>query len=213
MSKVENISTQEKQLVLFDFDGTLTKGDSMLHFLWFALPFNQIFVKSIVLIIKFISLILSLKWSNELAKESMLGVCFQGRSEAELKALGEAFCQQKLPVLLRPEMMERLKMHRNAGHHLALVSASVEIWLRPFCEAEGLDLICTELEYQSNIFTGKLATRNCNGLEKARRIKETFALESYTKITAYGNSPGDYEMLFLADEAWLYRKGILQKAG
>jgi phosphoserine phosphatase len=73
-------------------------------------------------------------------------------------------------------------------------------------------LVCTCLEYEDGVFTGKLASVNCNGHEKAVRIRLAFDLASYEKIIVFGNSAGDAEMFALSNEAWFVgRRGIVAK--
>lgn len=188
---------QPKTLALFDFDGTLTKGDSLSRFLWFAVPLPKLFVGAILVGFRFLRLAWSGAWTNEKAKEILLATFFKGFPREALYELGEAFCQQKLPAMLRPERMGQLEAYKVAGATVVLVSASPDIWLRPFCAIAGIQLICTELAFESGIFTGKLATPNCNGHEKARRVRAAFDLNDFDEIVAFGNSMGDAEMLAL----------------
>lgn len=192
------------KLHLCDFDGTLTKGDSFLRFLLFAVPFTQLGWGSIVLVFKFLALFFSGKWSNEGAKAAVLSEFFKGKTAQEMAGLGANFYQQKIPSMLRVELLETLRKALQKGEIVVIVSASPDIWLRPFCEKEGFELLCTELAYKSGKFTGKFATPNCNGVEKARRIQAAYNLEAYEKISAYGNSKGDAAMYALADEVFKF---------
>jgi len=167
-------------------------------------------VAGFLLSFRFAGLIFSGKWSNETGKETLLAYLFQHRTANELEALGEDFCEQKLPALLRPDLLEQLRAARRMGDTVAIVSASVSIWLQPFCRAEGFDLICTELEFDKEDgdgplrFSGRLATPNCNGAEKARRILAAYDLSSFAKTIAYGNSRGDAAMFELADKVFRF---------
>ena len=42
--------------------------------------------------------------------------------------------------------------------------------------------------------TGRLATPNCKYDEKVRRVRAAFRLETFERVVAYGNSPGDYAL-------------------
>jgi phosphatidylglycerophosphatase C len=46
--------------------------------------------------------------------------------------------------------------------------------------------------------TGRISGLNCHGQEKVRRIKESFPLDQYQEIYAYGDTSGDKPMLDLA---------------
>jgi phosphatidylglycerophosphatase C len=194
--------TEKKTLVLFDFDGTLTRGDTLLPFLWHSTSFGKIVLGCLKLISHYLWLIFSGQWSRDRAKETLFAVFFQGAPEVHLKALGETFVRDYLPRLLLPRSMAVLKQHRESSAQVVVVSASCGVWLKPFCLVHGLDLLCTELEYREGVFTGKFATKNCIGTEKVRRIQAAFDVKNYTNMLAYGNSTGDLPMLALADEAW-----------
>lgn len=205
--------TASGRLVLFDFDGTLTWGDTFGAFLLFSVPGWKLFTGMFLLLFKLpVLLFLEKNTRAERAKAAILEVFFVGKSRQELDRIGRSFCQNRLPALLRPQTIDILRASRDAGDTVAIVSASMDLWLRPFCEAEGITLICTELQYVQEVFTGYFATPNCNRREKAQRILEAFPLNQFVYIVAYGNSPGDAAMFGLAHEAWYcYPDGRMKK--
>jgi HAD superfamily phosphoserine phosphatase-like hydrolase len=83
---------------------------------------------------------------------------------------------------------------------VAVVSASPENWVKPWCDARNIQCLATRLEVIDQKISGNIHGENCYGEEKVRRIKEAFRLEAYQRIIAYGDSRGDKEMLELADE-------------
>ncbi|MFN0214557.1 MAG: HAD family hydrolase [Saprospiraceae bacterium] len=187
-------------LHLCDFDGTLTKEDSFLRFLLYAVPMPRLLFGSILLIFRFLALFFSRKWSNEVAKAAVLSEFFKGKTTEEMEHWGLKFYQEIFPSLMRAELLETLRTACQKRETVVIVSASPDMWLRPFCREEGFELICTELAYESGKFTGKFSTPNCNGAEKARRILANYHLELFEKTIAYGNSKGDAAMFALADE-------------
>lgn len=203
-------------LVLFDFDGTLTSSDSLREYLLFAAQWGRLrgregrrlrawrrlLTAVPVLAWRLLGLALSGRWSNGGAKESVISYFFAGKTEAELLALGSRFCQEVLPGRLRPDVLARLREYRDQGATVAVVSASLDLWLRPFCRSENVRMICTETEFVDGKFRGHFATPNCNYAEKARRIAAEFDLTAFEKIIAFGNSRGDAAMFELAHEAW-----------
>ncbi|MBC7776374.1 MAG: haloacid dehalogenase-like hydrolase [Phycisphaerae bacterium] len=202
--KSQGSTANSQRLHLCDFDGTLTKGDSFVRFLLFAVPLPQLAVGGFELIFKFLGLIFSGKWSNAAGKAAVLSEFFKGKTVEELEALGSKFCQQKMPTLLRAELLGSLRQVLKNGETVVVVSASPDLWLRPFCAAEGFELLCTELEFVGGQFTGKFATLNCNWEEKARRIQAAYNLGEFEKVIAYGNSIGDAAMFALADEVFRF---------
>lgn len=192
------------QLHLCDFDGTLTRGDSLWQFLLFTQSKPQLFWGGIQTFFQFLKLLLAGKWSNSTAKQALLASFFQGQSQASLQHLGQQFATEKIPASLRIELMESLQQAVKNGDTVVVVSASLDLWLRPFCRSNGFELLCTELEFVDGVFVGRFATPNCNGIAKAHRIKEVYRLVDYSKILAYGNSKGDDAMFELAEEIFRF---------
>jgi HAD superfamily hydrolase (TIGR01490 family) len=197
--------TKEKTLVLFDFDGTLTKGDTMLPFLWHCSSGIGFMRRIFEVMIQFVGLFVAGKWQPGRAKEILIGRFFKGISAPQIRVWGRNFCEKRLPKLLEPVTIAEMKRHQDAGAQVWVVSASCNLWLETFCADNRLGLLCTELGMQNEMCTGKFATPNCNGAEKVRRIKAAIDLTQFSKIVAYGNTSGDMPMLSLATEAWWVR--------
>ncbi len=95
--------------------------------------------------------------------------------------------------------MTRLHWHQRQGHRCVLVSASMDIYLKPWAAAAGFDdVVCSTLEFHDGRVTGRLAGGNCYGDEKARRLAQLLGEQDYT-LYAYGDSRGDKELLAMAD--------------
>ncbi len=104
----------------------------------------------------------------------------------------------------------RVQEHRRRGHHLVLVSASPDLYLLPWATYAGFDaVLATELEFVDERCTGRLATPNCWGKEKARRLQEWLSNRQPSLLYAYGDSRGDREMLAMADRRWKRGDGAL----
>lgn len=194
--------TYANWLILYDFDGTLTRGDSMLPFLLHAVGRRRFLSGIPRLLARWWRLWRRGEWTLRSGKEALLSNYIAGRSRAELAAIERAFVANRLQRLLRPEVLDQLRAYRAGGATVAVVSASLDLWLRVFCAAENLRLLCTEAAFDHDRFTGRLATPNCKYAEKSRRIQLAFMLEKYDRIVAYGNSRGDHAMFELAHEAW-----------
>lgn len=218
----ETTAMQEpKRLVLFDFDGTLTWSNSLLEYLLFAAQWGRQrgreghrlrawrrFLAAVpALAVRLLGLLLTGRWSNGRAKENVIAYFFTGKTAEEMRALGERFCREVLPSRMRPQAMTLLRAYRDAGAAIAVVSASLDLWLSPFCKAEKVAMICTEAAFENGRFTGRFATPNCNYAEKGRRVKAAFDLQQFDQVVAYGNSRGDAALFELADEAWFCRRG------
>lgn len=193
-----------KKLALFDFDGTLTRKDTMIEFVKFVRGSNKLLLSYILLSPVLVLYKLGL-FPNDRAKKIFLRFHFRGKSEEYLRKRGESFCKRILPSLFNPTALEKLQFHRSRGHDVFVVTASLDFWVNPWLEQQGLRGITTLTNWEQGAYSGKFASPNCYGPEKVRRLKEEVELEDYEMIYAYGDSRGDREMLGIADKPFKRR--------
>ncbi|MCD4654878.1 HAD-IB family hydrolase [bacterium] len=189
----------EKHLALFDFDGTITRKDTLLDFMVYAKGIPGaflVFVRLLPAAMRF-----GLKQiSNQEFKERFLTLAFKGMAQNILQEKAKAFTRKRLPCLIRPEARKQLEWHKKKNHRIVIVSASAELWLSEWCKQEKIELICSKLEVINGKLTGLLNGNNCRGPVKVERISSELNPDTYSKIYAYGDSSGDTEMLAFADE-------------
>lgn len=198
--------SEVKVVAAFDFDGTLTRRDTLLPFLMRSLgtwAFINTIVKSSPLLIGFA---LRLQ-SNHVAKARLLELSFEGKSTQALQRHADLFVKEDLPGLWQPWAVERLLMHQRQGHLCVLVSASPDVYLNTAAASLNLDaVLCTEMEKREGQYTGKMASLNCHGEEKVRRLKlwmnQNLGDQASTILYAYGDTRGDLPMLRMAQHAF-----------
>ncbi len=183
--------------VAFDLDGTLTRSETLAHFLYHALGTRQ----ASLLLLRSLPDLLAYglhRQSNAETKERVLARCLGGRSYASVQAEGQHFAAQGMTPLLLRGVWQRFLAHRERGDRLVLVTATLGVYARPWALSVGFaQVIATELARDGeDRVTGKLAGANCFGPEKARRLREELGIEQLDY--AYGNSRGDREMLQMA---------------
>jgi len=189
------------KLALFDFDGTITKNDSLIKFIRFVV--GDVKTLSGMMLLSPMLTMCKLKIiPNYKAKQIMLSYFFKGMDEQQFQKFAEEYSLKHIDTILRPKAMEKITWHKELGHKVIVVSASIECWIRPWCDQNGLDLIATKIEVKDGLITGKFLTKNCYGIEKASRVKEAYNLDDYDYIYAYGDSRGDKELLGLADKSF-----------
>jgi len=187
-------------MAAFDFDGTLTRRDTLLPFLHYYVGttrFMAMMIRIAPVLLTYAMGILR----NDQAKESMLRCFLAGRTLAQVEAAGTKFAALRLPALLRIRALERFKWHLRQGHTCILVSASLTHYLEPWARRAGFDhVLASRLETDATgCVTGRLVEGNCYGVEKARRLRALLAPRKSCTLYAYGDSRGDREMLALAD--------------
>ena len=204
MEAMNNTTEPPKHSIVavFDFDGTLTRRDSLLPFLQMAAGRWQFYwgmlTKSPLLVGYALKLI-----PNWRAKEAVLAHFLSGRKEKRLYQVAHNFAVEEIPNLLRPEALQRLRWHQGQGHHTVLISASLEAYLLPWAQTMSFDQATgTQLEVQNGFLTGRILGKNCYGIEKVKRLKALLGDLSQYCIYAYGDSRGDRELLDAADSPY-----------
>ena len=198
--------TDKPVVAAFDFDCTLTRRDTLLPFLLHTLGAGAVARHALVLFPTLAAYALGLI-TNGVAKERVLVRCLGGKRWDELQQEAERFAAYVLPGLLRHEAVQRLDWHKRQGHRCVVISASLELYVRPWAQRAGFDeVIATHLETREDgRITGKLSGANCYGIEKTRRLEALLGARDGYTLYAYGDSRGDRELLSLADYAY-YRQ-------
>ena len=198
----EPVEEERPVVAVFDFDGTLTRRDSLLPFLWQVVGHAEFVWNALVFLPTLLRYALG-SLENGPAKERVLGQFLAGKPTGEIRAVAESFAAERIPSLIDPEAMRRLRWHQKQGHTTVLVTASPELYARLWAEAEGFDkALGTRLETKDGVFTGQFATPNCHGPEKTRRLEAEGPDLRGATIYAYGNSWGDHELLDMADHGF-----------
>ena len=187
-----------KKLYCFDFDGTLTYKDTMFLYLKFynTSKFRIQFIKHIPL---FTLLKLNLL-DAEKVKKSFISSILKGQSKAKIEKKTQEFFDQYYPEIFRENALDFIKNIDYSQTDCYIVSASLDIWVKPFAEKFKMNLIATKAEFKNEVFTGNFVGKNCNGPEKVNRIKEEITGKKYDKTIAFGDTSGDQQMLDWANE-------------
>lgn len=197
-------------LVLFDFDGTITKNDSFIKFIRFVVG-DAKFAYGIALLIPVLIAYRFKLIPNYKAKQITFSYFFKGMSKEFFLQMANEYSLEHIDTIVRSQAIQKIQYHKDQGHKIVIVSASIESWLKPWCSEHNLDLIATKIEISDGVLTGKFITKNCYGIQKLYRIKEIYELEDYDYIYSYGDSCGDMEMLGIADSSFYkpFREGFL----
>jgi HAD superfamily hydrolase (TIGR01490 family) len=193
-------------IAIFDFDHTMTDRDSLLPFLFYMQGFWKTIYLLIILSPAFAKYAIGLL-SRQRMKEEILIRFFGGELFSDLQKLGKDYAAQQLDSYLRPEALKRLAWHQAQGHRCLLVSASLELYLKPWAMRHGFEEVlgsCLEVTPVGQV-TGRLIGLNCWGPEKERRLRAYLGSIECVQLYVYGDSQGDREILALADYPF-YRK-------
>lgn len=185
----------------FDFDGTLTRRDTLLPFLRFLCGPRAV-TRTLARHSFVLGVAMAFDRNAQRAgvKERVLRELFAGRDHHEVLAAGADFARRlSHPSRLRGDMVSRWRWHADQRHAIVVVSASLEAYIAPFAQAlGGAGVLATRLSVdQRGRLTGDLDGFNCRGAEKVRRLR-AWGVDPDVELWAYGNSSGDRELLAAA---------------
>lgn len=182
-------------LALFDFDGTITNKDSLSDFFRFVQP-NKVkrfaikYIKTLPQIVLYKLNLLS----TDQFKKARIRSFFKELTYEELKSFGKAYADTVLPSIIKKSASKTINNHLANGDDVYIVSASLDIILKFWCEQYNLGMITNVIDPASKCYIGL----DCNGFEKVNKIIQKIELSQYDIIYAYGDTNGDMPMLDLA---------------
>lgn len=189
-----------RDLALFDFDGTITTRETFPDFMARAVPRGRLALGRVLFAPWVVGYRLGVV-PVALLRAALVRYAFSGVPLAAVEAAGAALASDVLPGLVRPEMQARIDWHRARGDTVVVVSGGFDVYLAPWCRAQGIDWICSSLAVRDGRLSGRYAGAQCVAEEKARRVRARYDLDSYRAIHAYGDTHEDHALLALADHA------------
>jgi HAD superfamily hydrolase (TIGR01490 family) len=143
---------------------------------------------------------------------------FQGRNEAATSREAAELFQSALLPSIYPEAEARVRWHLGQGHLVALVSGSTKFVLDPLAAHLGVKhLLCTQLEAEDGVFTGRVIRPICFGEGKIYWIQQLIEREfvDLARSYFYTDSITDLPLLDLVGhpvivnpDPLLYRKAL-----
>ena len=190
-------------LAVFDLDGTITRHDTLFPLVLRELARRPLRLLRLLGVVPAVARF-AFDQDRGRLKQSLLRHTLRGTPRAELDAAARAFVRESLERRCFADALAAIRRHREAGHHLVLMSASVDFYVPEFGRQLGFDrVICTGVAWNGDRLDGTLTTPNRRGEEKARCLRELAAELDDTDAFAYGNSASDLPHLSIA------RHGVL----
>lgn len=187
-------------VAIFDFDGTLVQGDSLV-------PFVERLVGRRKARTAFL---LSVQRALRQAARRP-GPGFDIRTAVKtgflartLKGVPVTRAQDAATALrpwLRwhPPLLDTLRRHADKGDRVVVATGALALYMPALLDGLPVDaLLATELECKDGVLTGHLSGGNCVREEKARRVTAYLAEHGpFTATWGYGNRPSDLPFLAL----------------
>ena len=97
----------------------------------------------------------------------------RGLAESVLEELGEDVFRKHLLGRIYPEARALVQAHRDRGHTLAIVSSATRYQIEPVARYLGIEhVLCTRLEVEDGVLTGKVVRPTCYGEGKATAARK-----------------------------------------
>jgi phosphatidylglycerophosphatase C len=187
----------------FDFDGTLTKGGSVIDFLVALRGLRTVVTATAALAPRLAHGAVVGGSVADKSKEALFRRTLGGVDSSRVDEVSDRFARHHLARHLRADVRARFDWHRDRGDRLIIVSASPEVYVRVAGTLLGADgVAATRLAVDGGgRLTGGYEGANCRGEEKLRRLRAWIGETGSDpdRIWAYGNSRGDLRMLRAAD--------------
>jgi phosphatidylglycerophosphatase C len=190
-------------IACFDLDGTITRHDTLFPLVLRQLARRPLRLLRLLGVIPAVARFAVDRDRGSL-KQSLLRRTLRGTPRSDIAALSETFVRDTIATRCFPEALATVRRHREAGHYLVLMSASVDFYVPEFGRQLGFDqVISTGVRFDGDRLEGTLTTPSRRGEEKARCFEALVAERKDTETFAYGNSDSDLPHLRLA------RHGVL----
>src|SRR4051812_12633878 len=158
-------------IAIFDLDGTITHRDTL-----FPLVLRQLARRpwNLLRLIAVAPAAVRYLFDHDRGalKQSLLRATLRGISRGELAAASTEFVRDTIARRCFRDALNAIRRHRDAGHHLVLMSASVDFYVPEFGRQLGFDeVISTGVAWNGDLLDGTLTTPNRRGAEKARCLR------------------------------------------
>lgn len=190
------------RLAVFDLDGTITRRDTYVAYLWGWLRAHPLCwlgtprLATAVVVHK-------LGWrDNTWLKQQFLHIILGGVDDKRIRAHTISFLDEWLDRNVRSAALEEIEQQRRLGSKLVLLTASLDIYADEIGQRLGFDtVIATKAAWTPRgQLSGQLASANCQRDEKVVRV------EDYIKrprdeyfVIAFGDDVKDVPILDWAD--------------
>lgn len=186
-------------IAAFDFDDTITKKCTFVDIIIHVKGYTNFLLGMAILLPDVILYKLGLM-SNYLVKKKMFTRFFAGVNKQDYYSFCEDYSLNKIDPILHEKAKEKIAWHKEQGHKLLIITASMEEWVKPWALINGFeDVISTKPEIIDDKLTGDFQTKNCFGKEKVNRLREKYPNREEYYLYAYGDSEGDKDLLQYAD--------------
>jgi HAD superfamily hydrolase (TIGR01490 family) len=205
-----SIDENTRPLAIFDLDGTLVRGDSLIPFLFgYGRRRRRWTIPGLAwpLLLYTCRLI-----SAQSAKQRLLRFFLGGEGWETIEKEAMSFCESWVDSSLNPLTFSKLQEHQAADHRIILLSASPDVYVSVIGKHLGIrEVVCTKVECKEGVCTGAIRGNNCKGEEKLRMLQDYLGqIVAPAESFAYGDSCTDLPVLKWVTKGFLVQCDRLQ---
>lgn len=191
-------------LAVFDLDGTISRRDTLGPFVLGCLARRPWRLPRLLLALPAAARYL-FDHDRGALKGALLHAALGGLDREVLQPAAARFAARLMQGGIYRDAQRALDAHRARGERLVLMSASTDLYVPQIARALGFDeYICSQVAWRADgRLDGRLASPNCRGEEKRRRLAALIERDAPARVYAYGNSAADLPHLQLAHDAYL----------
>lgn len=181
----------------FDFDGTVISGYSAFAFVEEQIKRGHLSPRELV---ELLGAMASFGLGKMGFSAMMLGMAqfLRGIREDSYAAFGQELFESHIARLIYPESRALVEAHLRKGHTVAIISSATPYQVEPAARDLNIDnVLCTHLEVEKGMFTGKVLRPTCFGQGKvtaAESLVEEFGVD-LDQSFFYSDSDDDIQLL------------------
>ncbi|MGB5720337.1 MAG: HAD-IB family hydrolase [Woeseiaceae bacterium] len=181
----------------FDFDGTVISGYSAFAFIEEQIKRGHLSPRELV---ELLGAMASFGLGKMGFSAMMLGMAqfLRGIREDSYAAFGQELFESHIARLIYPESRALVEAHLRKGHTVAIISSATPYQVEPAARDLNIEhVLCTRLEVEKGMFTGKVLRPTCFGQGKvtaAESLVESFGVD-LDQSYFYSDSDDDIQLL------------------
>ena len=141
-----------KSLAIFDFDGTISKKDSLKEFLKIHFSFKNYFIGYYLINIPHLILLYLGVIDFSILKKRRIKHFMKNLNMDTITDSLEIFNKVFFKSEIKKQAIKEIEYHKENNHKIIILSASLDFLLYEWCQKNNFYLICNKLEIFDNKF-------------------------------------------------------------
>ncbi len=192
------------RLVIFDFCDTITNFQTANEFCKFVLKKEKrralLLVDQLFEVGFLYRIFTKLGLKGVLSKKKLLLSGLKGIKKGQLDSYGLDYVEQVIEKNRNQVVYFRFLEHLENGDRVVINSGGYEPYLKQFADKYNVKYCySTQFDYCRDVFNGSMNGRDCLGIEKVNKMKQTGLLnQTYSEVFVYSDSKTDMPIFNLA---------------